>query len=224
MRSTYSWVDVLSFGFWLAAIAGLLVSVILVALGQYWVAAFGGISSVSFGGACGLYILAYENFKTDTGKGQSIVLAILFANVCLQTYEVVYHFAFPVYFNYFKPPYFVTDDVRYLAFEGTMLLPIVLVRRRLKFGPWSKILLTFFALIWAVWILSGFPQYFVTGYFYPTVLPAPDPYRLSLVLNFGSKAILILFFASLLVEGNPGVLQSWSRRILRKTGWKESSA
>ena len=217
MDSTY-WVDVLSFGFRLAAAAGLVLSAVLVVLGQLWIAPLGGLSAISFGGACALSLIVYESLEHDTGKGECIVLGILFANVCLQTYEVVYHFAFPVYFNYFKPPFFVADDARYLAFEGVMLLPVFLVRKRLRFGPVSKILLASFAATFALWILFGFPQYFVEGYYYPTVLSTPDPFRLSLLLDFGSKAILVFFFASLLLEGNPDLLRSWTsslQKILR---------
>lgn len=192
-------VDDFSIGLRLLAIFGLGVSILLVAVGQFWVGALGNISPVSIGAVCGLYVLADRRFEKDgVSRGQSIILAVLFANAFVQSFEVIYHFTFPVYLNYLKPPFLNGDDIRYLALEGVMLLPALLVRKHLRFGFLSTLLISFFAFGWVLWVLYGFPQYFAEGLFYPQILPASDPYHLSLLLNFGLKAILALFFASLL--------------------------
>ncbi len=129
---------------------------------------------------------------------ESIVLAILFVNVFLQTYELIYHFTFPVYLNYFRLPFLNGDAIRYIVLEVIMLLPLLLVMKNLKMRRLSLMFVFIFAIVWAEWILCGFPQYFSVGYFYPVFLPAVDPYHLSLYLNFGSKVVLACFFASLL--------------------------
>ncbi len=141
--------------------------------------------------------MMYHRLEADrVGRGQSIVLAILFANVFVQSNEVVYHFTFPVYLNYFKAPFFNGDDARYLAMEVPMLVPVVLVWRHLRFGYLSAVLLLSFVMTWGGWVLFGFPQYFVGSMYYPQVLTTTDSYHLSLALNFLSKTLLVLLFAS----------------------------
>lgn len=177
----------------------LVFSVLWLATGHLLVGFLGDVSAVSAGAASGLYLLAERRFGRD--RLTSTVLALLFVNVFLQTYEVLYHFSFPVYFNYFKWPFLDGDSLRYLAGEGVVLLPILLVRSRLRFTRIGAGLVALFVLIWGVWILFGFPQYFAPGYFYPQFLASADPYRLSLALNFGSKVVLAVVFASLLEFG-----------------------
>lgn len=172
---------------------------VLVVLGQFWVAAIGNISPVTIGAVCGLYLLSDTRLR-DNGVGttESMILSILYANVFVQTFETVYHFSFPVYLHYFRPPFLGGDDVRYLALESVMLLPILLVRRHLSFRLRTWGIVTCFAAIWAVWILSGFPQYFDRTTYYPQILVSTDLFHLALALDFGSKVTLALFFASLI--------------------------
>lgn len=199
MRS-YNIVALLSCALCVAAAAAFAISVILVALGQFWIATIGNVSPVTVASVSGLYLLMNSRLRRDgVSAGLSIVLSILFANVFAQTFEVIYHFTFPVYLNYFRAPYLNGDDIRYLGLEGTMLLPVLLVRRTLRFGKVSAGLLLCFAVTWGIWILYGFPQYFATATYYPQVLRSSDPFHLSLILNFGSKAMLAAFFGSLAV-------------------------
>ncbi len=172
-------------------------SVILVALGQFWLSIIEDASPVSTGAVSGLYLLTDSRLRRDgVSQGESIILSVLFANVFLQTFELIYHFTFPVYLNYFQPPFLGGDAVRYLALEGTMLLPVLLLRRHLHFGILSAGLLSCFVASWAVWILYGFPQYFTDAFYFPRLLSSQDSFHLSLLLNYGSKTILALFFGS----------------------------
>lgn len=180
------------------ALATLAASAFLAALGQYWIAVLGNVSPFSTGAISGLYLLMDSRLRKDgASPGESIVLSILFANVFAQSFEVIYLFTFPVYLNYFRPPFFDGGDLRYLGLEGVMLVPILLVKRHLRFGALSGALVASFATMWTVWILCGFPQYFTDVFYYPRLLATPDSYHTSLFLDFGSKAILALFFASL---------------------------
>jgi hypothetical protein len=182
------------------AALGLAASIVLVAGGRLWIGALGDISTFSVGSVCFLYLLMETRLEKDSvGVGQSIVLAVLYANVFAQTYEVLYHFTFPVYLDYFKPPYLDGADLRYLALEGVMLAPVVLVKKQIRLGVASLALALAFAVVWAVWIMYGYPQYFTTDLFYQQTLAAKGNLRdLSLILNFGSKVILALFFGSLI--------------------------
>ena len=191
------------------AFIALATSVGLAVLGQYWIAALGNISPFSTGAISGLYLLTESRLRRDgVSAGESIILSILFANVFAQTFEIVYHFTFPVYLNYFRPPFFDGSDVRYLVLEGVMLVPVFLVKRHLRFGALSAGLLTCFLVAWTTWVLFGFPQYFTGSFYFPRFFVASDPYLLSLYLNFGSKTILALFFASLVWPPNPWFLSS----------------
>lgn len=183
----------------LAAFVTLLTSIFLVLLGQIWIEQLGGVSAVATGSISALYLLSSYRFSGGIiSRGETIVLALLYANSFAQSFETVYHFTFPIYLNYFMFPFLTGEEVRYLVFEATMLLPLILVRRYLRVKRESVVLLTLFAVIWAIWILHGFPQYYVDGYYYPRVLITGNPYALGLILNFVSKAILAAFFASLL--------------------------
>jgi len=181
------------------AFLGLLASLVLLAGGQLWIGALGDISTVSFGSVSFLYLLMETRLENDSvPTTSSVVLAVLYANVFLQTYEVLYHFTFPVYLNYFRPPFLSPADLRYIAFEALLLSPIVLVRKQVRFGWLSAGLAALFVAVWAAWILYGFPQYFTNDTYYFRVLTAESRRNTALVLNFGSKTVLALLFASLI--------------------------
>ncbi len=186
------------------AAMGLAVSIILASLGMFWIAPLGNISPVSIGAMSGLYLVMHWRLRKDgLGPGESIILSVLYANAFAQTFEILYHFTFPIYFSFFVPPFLNGSDVRFLALEIVMLLPVALIKKHLRFGPVSALLLLFFAVNWGVWILYGFPQYYTTATFYPRILYASDTYHLSLILNFGAKTLLALLFASLAWGNQP---------------------
>jgi len=171
---------------------------LIVVRGELWIGLLGGVSSISVAMMGVLYILTeYRLSKSGAAPVESIVLAALFVNVFLQSYELIYHFTFPVYLNYFKLPFLNGAGIRYIALEAVMLLPLLLVRKNLGMRRLSMMFVFIFAIVWAEWILCGFPQYFSSNYFYPVLLPTNDPYNLSIYLNFGSKIVLAGFFASL---------------------------
>jgi hypothetical protein len=185
--------------FRILAVVALALGVYLTVEGELWIGILGGVSSISLATVSGLYIVTeYSLSRSGRAPVESIVLAVLFVNVFLQAYELVYHFTFPVYLNYFRLPLLNGDAIRYIVFEVIMLLPLLLVRKNLKLRRLSVMFVFIFAIVWAEWILCGFPQYFSAGYFYPVLLPTNDPYHLSLYLNFGSKVALAAFFGSLL--------------------------
>jgi hypothetical protein len=138
-------------------------------------------------------------------KPDAIVFAILFPAAFLWTYEIIYHFSFPP-----SPgPFSLTElgiNLRYLATAGLPIIPLILLRKELTFKRISAILLGIFAVMWVFWLLYGYPQYFINGalnggkwlIYSPPVLRDTDPWDTSLFLNFGSKTVLAVFFASIL--------------------------
>jgi len=167
--------------------------------GQLWVVSLGSVSSISVGSVSVIYVLSQYRFR---GVGyteiKSVVLAVLFANAFLQVYELIYGLTWALSAVVNDPPTVTGTDVRMFLLWIIMISPILLVHEHLRFKRTSAFLLGLTAVVWVVWILYGFPQYYLSGYFFPQVLKTSDPFHLSLWLNFGSKALLAVFFVSLL--------------------------
>lgn len=166
-------------------------SLVLTVLGQLWISQLGGLSSVGLASVCALYVLSEHRFNTSgVAPMKSVVLALLFANAFLQSYEIVYGFSFLPSIN--------GAELRTILLWFLMLSPLVLMYDHLRFKRTSGLVLVLFVAVWIVWFLFGFPQYYIEGYPFPQILRTNDPFHLSLWLNFGSKAILATFYASLL--------------------------
>jgi hypothetical protein len=201
----------LEWGARVAAVLALLYSLYLITLQNYWVAPLGDVSPLSLGSACVLYLLSQYQFSRDGwGKFDSMALGLLFADAFLQTYEIVYHFTFPIYSLSF--PFIQGSDLRFLLVTAVMVLPLVLMRKSLSFRRSGAYTLGAFALSMLVWVLFGFPQYFSSTYYFTPVLHTSDPYHLSLLLNYVSKLILACFFATLLNVWKKGPASVWGRK------------
>lgn len=179
--------------YFVAAVA-LLISLALTLRGYLWVYPLGGVSSVSVGCVAVLYVLGQYRFRSvGYSETRSFVLAVLFANAFLQCYELVYNVTFGVPLT--------GTEARSIILWLIMISPILLVQEHLTFSRYFALTLVVLAASWGVWILYGFPQYYLTGYSYPRFLVSSDPFHLSLWLNFGTKALLAALFATLLDPG-----------------------
>ena len=190
------WVIFVSY---VAAFIALLASLVWTFEGQLWVGQIGDVSSISVGSVSVIYVLSQYRFKSVGYSGmKSIVLGVLFANAFLQCYELIYGMTFSLSALLSDPPTLTGTDVRTFLLWLIMISPILLVHEHLRFKWTSAALLSLTGAVWVVWILYGFPQYYYSGYAFAQVLKTSDPYHLSLWLNFGSKALLAVFFVSLL--------------------------
>jgi hypothetical protein len=186
----------------------------MIFLRQYWIEPLGNMSPFSLGSAALVYLFSEKSLtEARTSWFDAIILSILYSNAFLQSYELIYHFSYPVYLNYFKPPFLSGENLRYLILGSLQILPVFMLRRHLSFKKASLVTLVAFASIWIIWILYGFPQYFSNDYFYPRILKTDDPFAASLVLNFSSKPILALFLISLLEVGSVNSLEAGLERI-----------
>lgn len=182
------------------AIVAIIFALTVLALHQFLIYTLGYISTISLASAGALFILAEYSFNKYEGlsKLDSIIFGILFPAAFLETYEIIYHFSFT------PAPHFNTlavigGGIRFLVTNGVVILPFVYLRRSLKFRRSSAIILAIFAALWLVWLLYGYPQYYSSGpMYYPPVLKTSNYWDTSLILNFGSKAVLAIFFASIL--------------------------
>ncbi len=186
-------------GSYVAALLVLFASLVLTIQGRIWVAPAGGVSSVSLACVSVIYALSQYRFKSvGYTEMKSIVLGVLFANAFLQCYELIYGLTWGLSSLVNDPLSVTGTDVRMFLLWLVMMSPILLVHEHLRFKWTSAALLSLTGAVWVAWILYGFPQYYLSGYFFPQLLKTSDPYHLSLWLNFGSKALLAAFFVSLL--------------------------
>lgn len=190
------WVILASY---VAAAVALLAALVFTYEGELWVVQLGDVSSISVGSVSVIYVLSQYRFKSaGYTEVKSIVLGVLFANAFLQCYELAYGMTFSLAAILSDPPTISGTDVRTFLLWLIMISPILLVHEHLRFKWTSAALLAITSVVWAVWILYGFPQYYYSGYAFTQYLTTSDPFHLSLWLNFGSKALLAVFFVSLL--------------------------
>jgi len=184
---------------YLLAVGALVAAVALTIEGQFLVGPLGYVSSISLGSVAAIYALGQYRFQ-DSGypSAKSVVLALLFANAFLQSYELVYGLTFGL--GYFMTGHIVVTgpELRSFLLWAVLISPVVLVRETLRPTSASWFLLLLAVSIWFVWILYGYPQYYLSSYAFARVLTTSDPYQTSLWLNFGSKVVIALFFISLL--------------------------
>jgi hypothetical protein len=186
-------------GSYVAALLVLLASLVLTFQGQIWVAQVGDVSSISLALISVIYVLSQYRFKSvGYTEVKSITMGVLFANAFLQCYELIYGLTWVLSALFNDPPPVTGTEVRTFLLWLVMISPILLVHEHLRFKWTSAVFLSLTGLAWVAWILFGFPQYYLSGYFFPQILKTSDPYHLSLWLNFGSKALLAAFFVSLL--------------------------
>jgi hypothetical protein len=166
---------------------------------QYWIACLGNISAVSLGSVALIYLLSeVALLRTGLGWVETLIWPAMFGYAYLQSYELIYHFTFPVYLNYFQLPFLDGAGIRFLLERVVSVLPIALMRKHLSCTKLTIASSMLFVLIWVLWILYGFPQYFHEGYFYPRILQTKDPFAYSLLFNFSSKLVLATYFLSML--------------------------
>jgi hypothetical protein len=182
-----------------ASLVAFAASLVLTFEGKLWVGPLGDVSSISVGSVSVIYALGQYRFKSvGYTEMKSFVLGVLFANAFLQCYELAYGLTWALSAVVNDPVTLTGTDVRTFLLWAIMISPILLVHEHLRFKRTGAVLLVLTAAVWTAWILYGFPQYYLSGYFFPRYLDTTDPYHLSLWLNFGSKALLAVFFVSLL--------------------------
>lgn len=180
----------------IAAMLGIVFSLYRFLVGDYLVAELGYVSIFTVGSVSAIILSADVSFrKQGVSKGKAIILATLYANAFVWSFELLYHFTFPVNLNYFRLPFLDGEGIRYLVMNSIPLFPLGLVIHRLKIRLISVALFCIFCAFWTVWVLSGFPQYFLTGTFYPVIFNLPGYVVFSFSMT--TKVCLGLFFLSL---------------------------
>lgn len=156
-----------------------------------------------------IYIASVRNVERALGSYRAIVYSVLYCVAFLFTYEILYHFTWPIYLDYFHYPYGIElVNLEYFAwYLPLVVIPLYLMRRYVRSTWFSLGFASAFGVFWTAWILIGFPQYFTVGTLYYSPFVSITDYRnTSLFLNYGSKLVLAGLFISLVFH--PLVAQS----------------
>jgi hypothetical protein len=193
---------------------------LLMITGQLFVVLLGNVSSVTTGCVGAIILLSEYCFSRyqQMGATNAMVFSVLLAASFVWSYEIIYYLSFPQSLDFSATNISqLGDSLRTIAVSGIQLLPIILLRKKLTFGKMSAVLLALFSTMWIFWILYGFPQYYLPNYLggtmYPKILVASDPFHVSLFFDFGSKAVLGVFFVSLLKFPYRDAMRAFARRI-----------
>jgi hypothetical protein len=122
----------------------------------------------------------------------SIALATTISAIWL--YELVYHYSFVGYFNNFRYPFFQFSDANTLLVDGALSLLVIVGHNYIKLNRnylfWSFILI--FGILYATWLLLGFPQYVDRTFQLPRLIVVADPFSAAFILNRLSKLSLCI--------------------------------
>lgn len=134
------------------------------------------------------------------GDLDTFVISLATTVSLIWTYELIFHYSFPVHLNYYRFPYFLVD-LRNLIMMGSLSILILVGRRyiRLKRNHLFFTLIILFTLTYGLWLMIGFPN--SDGNLYqPIRLAVGDPFALGAMLSRLSKFLLsiswILLYAS----------------------------
>lgn len=126
-----------------------------------------------------------------------VSLAMLVSSMWL--YELIYHYSFPVYFNYFSYP-FDFNDLYTPIFAGGLALLLVVAHQHLKIRGNRLFYASagLFVILWAIWLAIGFPQYFEQRTYITPLIQLEDAVDYSFPFNAATKASLSITYISLL--------------------------
>jgi hypothetical protein len=122
----------------------------------------------------------------------SIALATTLSAIWL--YELIYHYSFIGYFNYFHYPFFQFSDASTLLVDVALSLLVIVghkyVRLKRNHFFWSFILIS--GILYVTWLAIGFPQYVDRTFQLPRLIEVADPFAAAFLLNRFSKLSLCI--------------------------------
>jgi hypothetical protein len=120
----------------------------------------------------------------------SIALATTLSAIWL--YELIYHYSFIGYFNFFHYPFFQFSDASTLLVDGALALLVIVGHKyaRVKGNYFFWLFILIFGILYATWLLIGFPQYVDRTFQLPRLIEVDDPFAAAFLLNRFSKLSL----------------------------------
>ena len=117
-------------------------------------------------------------------------------------YELIYHYSFPVYLNYFRPPFIDLSDLRTGVTLGISAILIVVGHKYLRIRGNYPFLISvlIFVGLWIFWLGIGFPQKFSEELFFPRFLPIDNAQSFAWSLNILTKIVLAVSYLLLFIQ------------------------
>ena len=132
------------------------------------------------------------------------VFIVSFTSVVSLTYfyELIFHYSFPVYLNYFRPPFIDLSDLRTGITLGISAILIVVGHKYLRIRGNYPLLISalIFVGLWIFWLGIGFPQKFSEELFFPRFLPIDNAQNLAWSLNILTKIVLAVSYLFLFIQ------------------------
>lgn len=132
------------------------------------------------------------------------VFIVSFTSVISLTYfyELIFHYSFPVYLNYFRPPFIDLSDLRTGITLGISAILIIVGHKYLRIRGNYPFLISalIFVGLWIFWLGIGFPQKFSEEFFFPRFLPIDNAQSLAWSLNFLTKIVLAVSYLLLFIQ------------------------
>ncbi len=127
---------------------------------------------------------------------QAVSMALIEALSFIFIYEALYNISF------YLPPYKMpAAELREFLIQCGIALTVVVgfAYGKFHFSKWSKIFAVAFVLLYAFWMLAGYPQVDTNANVYWKLIPVPWTWNLVYLVNRGTKVLMFftyLFFYS----------------------------
>ena len=120
-------------------------------------------------------------------------------------YELIYHYSFPIYLNYFKPPFIDLSDLRTGITLGINAILKIVGHKYLRIRGNYPLLISglIFVGLWIFWLGIGFPQKFSEAMFFPRFLPIDNALSFAWSLNLLTKIVLAVSYLLLFMQVRP---------------------
>jgi hypothetical protein len=177
-----------------AAVLAMIAAAGLGLLGYFWLP-LDRISVFTVFSICVIFLAAESRLTRSRiyTKVQSVLLAVLYANSFVWTYEILYYYTFPGDWGFAS----LGDE----AIIFVQLIPILILGRHLNLtGRIAMISGLALLSLWILWIASGFTQFWHLAPFYSQVyVHLPNVYWDSFAINYASKLALAGVFVGLIL-------------------------
>ena len=165
----------------------------------YWSSFFGAQSSSTIFFSLVFLGVAVQLARRNVADLEIFSVALATTISAIWLYELIYHYSFIGYFNFFRYPFFQFSDASTLLMDGTLSLLILVGYKHISvkrnYVLWGLLLI--FVALYATWLLLGFPQYTDRTFKLERFLYLEDPFPAAFLLNRFSKLFLCIAWVSL---------------------------
>jgi hypothetical protein len=160
----------------------------------YWSSFFGAQSSSVIFFSLVFVGVAVQLSKRMVPDLETFSIALATTLSAIWFYELIYHYSFISYFNYFRFPYFQFSDANTLVMDCALSLLIVAGHRhmRLRRNYLLWISISLFMILYGFWLIIGFPQYADRTFQLPVLIAVEDPFGTAFFLGRISKLSLCI--------------------------------